>query len=39
MRMSNRAGLITALVLVVLLIFVPQIAPLLHLAISVCSEV
>jgi branched-chain amino acid transport system permease protein len=39
MRMSSRAGLITALVLVVLLIFVPQIAPVLHLAISVCSEV
>jgi branched-chain amino acid transport system permease protein len=39
MRMSNRAGLITALVLVVLLIFVPQMAPFLHLAVSVCSEV
>jgi branched-chain amino acid transport system permease protein len=39
MRMSNRAGLIAALVLLVLLILTPQIAPLLHLAISVCTEV
>jgi branched-chain amino acid transport system permease protein len=39
MRMSNRAGLVTALVLVVLLIFLPQLAPFLHLAVSVCSEV
>jgi hypothetical protein len=37
--MSNRAGLIAALVLLVLLILTPQIAPLLHLAISVCTEV
>ena len=39
MRMSNRAGLIAAIVLLVLLIFIPQLAPHLHLAISICTEV
>ncbi len=39
MKMSNRAGLITALLLLVLLIFTPQLAPHLHLAISICTEV
>ncbi|MGB6985913.1 MAG: branched-chain amino acid ABC transporter permease [Candidatus Aquilonibacter sp.] len=39
MRMSNRAGLIVALLLIVLLILMPQIAPHLHLAISICTEV
>lgn len=37
--MSNRAGSITALVLLVFLIFVPQIAPHIGLAISICTEV
>lgn len=39
MRMSNRAGLIAALVLLILLIFTPQIAPHIHLALSICTEV
>ncbi|MGC2130552.1 MAG: branched-chain amino acid ABC transporter permease [Candidatus Aquilonibacter sp.] len=39
MRMGNRAGFIIALVLLVLLIFIPQLAPHLHLAISICTEV
>ncbi len=39
MRMSSRAGLISALVLVVLLILTPEIAPHINLAISVCTEV
>lgn len=39
MRMSSRAGLISALVLVVLLIFTPEIAPHINLAVSVCTEV
>jgi len=38
-RMGNRAGLITAIVLLVLLMFIPQLAPHLHLAISICTEV
>jgi branched-chain amino acid transport system permease protein len=37
--MSSRAGLISALVLVVLLIFTPEIAPHINLAVSVCTEV
>ena len=39
MRMSHRAGIITALCLFVVLFFVPQLAPRAHLAISICSEV
>jgi branched-chain amino acid transport system permease protein len=39
MRLSNRSGLIVAAILLVLLIFTPQIASRIHLAISVCSEV
>ncbi|HTX57564.1 MAG TPA: branched-chain amino acid ABC transporter permease [Candidatus Acidoferrales bacterium] len=39
MRMGNRAGVVTAAVVCVLLLFVPQIAPHIHLAISICTEV
>jgi len=39
MRMSNRAGLIAALALLILLLFMPQIAPHIGLAVSVCTEV
>ena len=37
--MSNRAGLISAVLLFVFLLFVPLIAPHVHLAISICTEV
>ena len=39
MRMSNRAGVIAALALLIFLLFVPQIAPHIGLAVSVCTEV
>jgi branched-chain amino acid transport system permease protein len=39
MIMGNRAGLITALVLLIVLLLMPQIAPRVGLAISVCTEV
>ncbi|HUA09875.1 MAG TPA: branched-chain amino acid ABC transporter permease [Candidatus Acidoferrales bacterium] len=37
--MRKRGGLIATAILLVLLLFVPQIAPRIHLAISVCTEV
>ena len=39
MKSVNRGGLIAAAILFVLLIFTPQIAPHIHLAISICTEV
>ena len=39
MRMSNRAGAIAALALLIFLVFMPQIAPHIGLAVSVCTEV